>query len=86
MNEQTDTQPEAEAVMLDLLRQTPVWRKLQLMEQLNQMTYSLVMGELRQRHPQVGEMEQRHFWAERLFGGEIALQLSEMSKRKTHAL
>jgi hypothetical protein len=32
----TDTRPEAEAVLIDLLRQAPPWRKIRMMEQLNQ--------------------------------------------------
>lgn len=32
----SDTRPEAEAVLIDLLRQAPPWRKIRMMEQLNQ--------------------------------------------------
>jgi hypothetical protein len=31
-----DTRPEAEAVLIDLLRNAPSWRKLEMIDQLNQ--------------------------------------------------
>lgn len=86
MQEQTDTQPEAEAVLLALLRQTPVWRKLQLMDQLNQMTRSLAMGDLRQQHPAADERELHRMLAERLFGRDVARQLAERNTESSHAL
>lgn len=86
MQAQTDTQPEAEAVLLALLRQAPVWRKLQLMDQLNQMTRSLAMGGLRQQHPAADERELRRLLAERLFGRDVARQLAETITGSPHAL
>ncbi|RMD98070.1 MAG: hypothetical protein D6816_16715 [Bacteroidetes bacterium] len=77
MNELTDTQQEADAVMLALLQQTPVWRKLQLMEQLNEMTHALAFNVLRQCHPDTGDAELRRLWAERLFGRELSRKLSD---------
>lgn len=85
MNEQVDTQPEAEAVLLKLLQQTPIWRKLQLMDQLNQMAHSLAISELRQQYPDADDVAQRRFLSERLFGREIARQLSGLNQRRTDA-
>jgi hypothetical protein len=68
----SDTQPEAEAVLLHLLRQAPVWRKLQLMGQLNQMARSLALSGLRQQYPQATEAELQRLLADRLLGVELA--------------
>jgi hypothetical protein len=67
-----DTTPEADAVLLQLLRQTPVWRKLQLMSELNDMTRLLALGGLRQSFPQATENELQRMLADRLLGHELA--------------
>lgn len=67
-----DTTPEAEALLLQLLRQMPVRRKLQLMSQLNEMTRTLALGSLRQQYPQATEDELRRLLADCLLGAELA--------------
>ena len=72
VNQLTDTTPEADALLLQLLRQTPVWRKWELMSQLNDMTKSLALGDLRRRYPQATPDELRRLLADRLLGVELA--------------
>ena len=71
----TDTAPEVEAVLLRLLRQAPVWRKLQLMTQLNDMARTLAIGSLRIQYPQATEAELHRLLADRLLGVEIATKV-----------
>ena len=47
-----DTHPEAERVQIELLRQAPAWRKLEMVGQLNQTVRTLALSGLRQRHPE----------------------------------
>jgi hypothetical protein len=68
----TDTTPEADAVLLQLLRQAPVWRKWELMSQLNDMTRSLALGDLRDRYPQSDEVDLNRLLADRLLGAALA--------------
>jgi hypothetical protein len=46
-----DTSPEAERVLLELLRQAPVWRKLRMVEDTNRSVKDLLMTGLRHRFP-----------------------------------
>lgn len=69
----SDTEPEAEAVLLQLLRQAPVWRKWQMMAQLNSMAKSLALSDLRQQCPQATEAELHRRLADRWLGAELAL-------------
>jgi len=46
-----DTQPDAESVQIELLRQAPPWRKLQLLGQMIQTCRMLALSGLRRRHP-----------------------------------
>jgi hypothetical protein len=46
-----DTSPAAEAVMLEIYRRMPAWRKLQLVDDANRTARHLAMAGLRVRHP-----------------------------------
>ena len=67
-----DTHPEAEAVLLDLLRKASPQRKLQMMGELNAQMHMLLWAGLRQRHPQASEAELRRRMADLLLGKELA--------------
>ncbi len=68
----SDTTAEADALLLQLLRQTPIRRKWELMSQLNDMTRSLALGDLKRRDPHATADELRRLLADRLLGAELA--------------
>ena len=68
----TDTSPEAEEVLLELLRDAPPWRKLELVCDLNRALRQLVLSKLAQSYPDKSESELRVLLAERLYGTEVA--------------
>lgn len=70
-----DTRPEAEAVLIELLRQAPPWRKLHMVGQLNQTVRTLALSGLRQRHPEATPQELHRYLADLLLGPELAAQV-----------
>jgi hypothetical protein len=46
-----DTPPDAEAVMLDIYRRMPAWRKVALVDDANRAARQLAMAGLRSRYP-----------------------------------
>jgi len=68
----SDTQPEIEALQVSLLREAPVWRKLEMLAQLNAAAQMLALSGLRQRHPVAGEEELQRRLASLLLGEELA--------------
>ena len=68
----SDTSPEAEAVLIELFRQAPGWRKLEMVGELFATTKLLVLGGLRERHPEATEEELRRRLADMLLGEELA--------------
>jgi hypothetical protein len=72
-----DTSPEAEAVLLKLLCDAPVWRKMELMEQLNQTAINLMMSDIRQQFEGEDNAFLRRKAAERILGREMARLLWE---------
>ena len=67
-----DTDPAAERVLIELMRQAPVWRKLELLAQLNELARALALSGLRQRYPDAGPEELRRRLADLLLGPELA--------------
>lgn len=47
-----DTHPAVEAVLISLLRETPRWRKLEMVDQLNQSVKLMALTCLRQQYPE----------------------------------
>jgi hypothetical protein len=68
----SDTTVEAEQLLVELLRQAPIWRKLEMMGQLNVMATSLALSNLRRQYPKATENELRRRLADRLLGPELA--------------
>lgn len=69
----TDTTTDADAIMVALLRRTPVWRKLQLMGDLNRMTRSIALASLRQQQPALSDVALYRQLADCLLGEALAL-------------
>ena len=70
-----DTHPEAEAVLIRLLREAPAWRKLEMVDQLNQSVKLLALAGLRQRHPGESQALLRRRLAALLLGDELSLKV-----------
>ena len=70
-----DTSPEAEAVLFQLWREAPAWRKLQWMEDLNRTARHLALLGLRRRFPEASEAELRRRLASLLLGEELATRV-----------
>jgi len=68
----SDTHPQIENLQLELLRNAPTWKKMELLVQLNQTAHSLALSGLHQRYPQAGEVELRRRLADLLLGEELA--------------
>jgi hypothetical protein len=68
----TDTAPEAERVLIELLRRAPVARKLEMLGQMNAAARQLALQGLRARHPGATEAQLRRYLADLLLGPELA--------------
>ncbi len=67
-----DTDPEAEAVQLEIYRRMPAWRKIELVFEANAMNRAMAMAGLRSRYPQAGPEELRRRLMDLLLGEELA--------------
>ncbi len=68
----SDTSLEAEAIMSKIYRQTPPWRKLEMVAQMNETVRLLALSGLRQRHPDADEDEIGRRYADIILGKDLA--------------
>ncbi len=71
----SDTHPEIERIQIQLIRQLPPWRKLELVAQLNRTVRTLAISGLEKRHPDLGPEKIRRLLADLLLGEELALKV-----------
>src|SRR4051812_49361538 len=67
-----DTSPEAERVLIDLIRKTPGWRRIQLTDRMSNFARGLSIAGLRKRYPDASEAELRRRFADIHLGVELA--------------
>lgn len=67
-----DTTPKVEEVLIDLCRQAPAWRKLQMIDDCNRFVREAALEGLRQRHPLATERELQRRLAGIWLGEELA--------------
>jgi hypothetical protein len=71
----SDTHPDIEALQISLLRQTPTWRKMQMLAALNRSARQLATTGLKRRFPHADEQEVRRRLAGLLLGEELAAKV-----------
>jgi hypothetical protein len=70
-----DTNPKAEAVLIRLLRDAPSWRKLEMVELLNQSVKLFAQTGLRQQYPHDTEERLHRGLADLLLGEELVIKV-----------
>lgn len=68
----SDTSPKMEALHIELLRQAPPWRKIEMLVSLNAAARELALAGLHRRYPQAAVDELRRRLADLLLGEELA--------------
>lgn len=70
-----DTSPEVDAVLIQLRRQMPVWKRAQQLSQLILAHRDLILADLRQRHPHADAKELRKRMAARILPREMVISI-----------
>ena len=70
-----ETSPEAERVLIELLRRAPAWRRLELASRMSGTARALSLAGLRARHPQASAEELRRRFADLQLGPELAAKV-----------
>jgi len=67
-----DTSPEAEAVMLEVFRAMPAWRRLEILDEACQTATELARAGLRSRHPEASPEKIERLLMDLVLGDELA--------------
>ena len=78
----TDTNAKSEALFISLMREAPAWRKLAMVDQLNQTVRSLALNGLRKRHPRASREELKWLLAELTLGTDLVNQIRVRSGKQ----
>jgi hypothetical protein len=71
----SDTSPEVEAILIDLLRQAPAWRKFKMVGDLNATVKEFALVGIRERYPYATEREIKRHLADLLLGEDMAARV-----------
>jgi hypothetical protein len=69
-----DTSRDVEALVAELERDAPPWKKLVLARSLNEMVLKLALAGIKSRHPSADEAELKRLLADITLGPELAEQ------------
>ncbi|MCZ7571497.1 MAG: hypothetical protein M5U01_23365 [Ardenticatenaceae bacterium] len=70
-----DTRPEVETILFRLYRETPAWRKLEQVGEMNTAVRTLALSGLRRQYPDASEQEIKRRLADLLLGPELAARV-----------
>ena len=70
-----DTSPEAEAVLISLLRRAPSWRKFKMVGDLNATVKEFALAGIQERYPNASQSEINRHLADLLLGEELAAKI-----------
>jgi hypothetical protein len=68
----SDTHPKMEALLIKLLRETPAWRKMEMLTSLNASAQELTRAGLSRRYPNARDGEIHRRLADILLGDDLA--------------
>ena len=80
--ESQDMTPEAELILIEMIRDTPMWKRA---EQLNNLIYAhrvLILADLRRRYPNADALELRKRMAARLLPREDVIRIFDWDPEK----
>jgi hypothetical protein len=67
-----DTDPKMEAIQIQLIRRMPSWKKISILEGLNETVKMLAVSGIKERYPQATPQQIHRMLAELMLGAELA--------------
>jgi len=68
----SDTHPKMEALQIELIRRMPAWKKISIMDGLNETVKTIAISGIKQRHPNAAPAQIQRMLAELMLGAELA--------------
>lgn len=68
----SDTHPKMEALQIQVIRRMPAWKKIAIVNDLNETVKALAVSGIKQRHPEATPEQVRRMLADLMLGTELA--------------
>jgi hypothetical protein len=68
----SDTNPKIEAIQIEIIRRMPAWKKIAMVDSLNETVKTLAISGIQERHPDATPQQIRRMLAELMLGADLA--------------
>ena len=76
----SDTHPKIEQMQIELIRRMPTWRKMSMVDGLNQAVKNLALTGIKQRHPAATSEQVHRMLADLMLGEELARKVYDRAR------
>lgn len=76
----SDSHPKIEELQIELIRQMPAWKKIAIMNGLNETVRTLAISGIKERHPNATPAQIQRLLANQILGSELAQKVYELYK------
>jgi len=75
-----DTHPKMEQLQIELIRRMPSWKKISIVDGLNETVKTLAISGIKQRHPNATQKQIHRMLAELMLGAELAHKVYDRTR------
>lgn len=76
----SDTHPKMEALQIQVIRHMPAWKKISMVNDLNETIKTLAVSGIKERHPNATPQEIHRILAELMLGAELARKVYDHAR------
>lgn len=76
----SDTHPKMEQMQIEIIRRLPLWKKMGIVDGLNETVKTLAISGIKQRHPDASPEQVRRMLAELMLGSELARKVYDRAR------
>jgi hypothetical protein len=76
----SDTHPDMEAMQIEIIRRMPAWKKLALVDDLNETVKTMAICGIKARHPGASPEQIRRLLADMMLGIELARKVYDHAR------
>jgi len=76
----SDTHPKMEALQIQVIRRMPAWKKISIVDGLNETVKTLATSGIKQRHPNATPAEVHRMLAELMLGAKLAQKVYDHAR------
>jgi len=75
-----DTDPKIEKLQIEIIRSMPAWKKISIVDSLNQTLKTLMISGIKERNPSASPQQVQYNLAELLLGEELARKVYDHAR------